>query len=47
MKIVAVEPGSTAEEMGLQAGDDLLSINGHRISDYLDFEFWRDEQPLE
>jgi len=37
LEIVAVDPGSIAEELELEAGDSLLSVNGHVIRDLLDF----------
>ena len=36
-KIQAVEPGSIAEELELEAGDFLLSINGNEIEDIFDY----------
>ncbi len=37
VSITAVEPGSEAAQMDLQAGDQLVSINGHPIADLLDY----------
>ncbi len=37
--IERVEPGSLAEEMGLREGDMLLSVNGKRVMDTLDYRF--------
>ena len=37
LRIESVEPGSYAAEMGLQAGDRLLSINGHDMGDLIDY----------
>lgn len=39
MKITLVEPGSIAEEIGIQAGDELLEINGKRVLDAIDYRF--------
>lgn len=39
MKIQSIVPGSTAEELGLQSGDVLHSINGRRIRDVIDYRF--------
>jgi putative radical SAM enzyme (TIGR03279 family) len=38
LEIIGVEPGSIAEELELEAGDSILTINGHVISDLLDFQ---------
>ncbi len=43
MKIVAVEPKSIAEEVGIQVGDELLEINGQRIRDDIDYRFYQGE----
>ena len=37
--IARVEPGSLAEELGLQPGDAVLSVNGKRVMDTLDYRF--------
>ncbi len=39
MKIIAVEPESIANELGVQPGDELLEINGRRINDSIDLRF--------
>ena len=38
LEIIGVEPGSIAEELELETGDSILTINGHVISDLLDFQ---------
>ena len=38
-KIDSVEPGSIAEEMGIEAGDILLEVNGKPIQDVFDYHF--------
>jgi len=39
LKIAAVEPESLGAELGLAPGDELLSINGRELVDFLDWEF--------
>ncbi len=38
-KISAVEPGSIAEEYGIEAGDCLLSVNGSEVEDVFDYRY--------
>lgn len=38
LEIVGVEPGSIAEELELEPGDSILSVNGHVVGDLLDFQ---------
>lgn len=38
-EISIVNPGSIAEEMDIEAGDKLLSINGKKINDIIDYKF--------
>jgi putative radical SAM enzyme (TIGR03279 family) len=40
VQITAVEPDSLAEEMGLEAGDRLVKVNGDRLRDVLDWRFY-------
>ncbi len=37
--IVSITPNSIAEEMGIEAGDILVSINGKKIKDVFDYRF--------
>ena len=37
MKIVSIREKSLADMLDLREGDELLSINGHPVSDYIDF----------
>jgi putative radical SAM enzyme (TIGR03279 family) len=45
--ISAVEPGSLGTVAGLEPGDRLLSINGHRLRDIIDVRFYGAEERLE
>lgn len=40
VEIIGVEPGSAAERAGLLPGDFLISIDGHEITDVLDYKFY-------
>lgn len=44
--ISGVEERSLARRHGIQAGETLLSINGHPIADVLDYRFYLTEQKL-
>lgn len=46
VKISGVAPGSRAESLGILAGDVLLSINGHPVTDVLDYRFFETEREL-
>jgi len=46
-RIVNVEPGSIAEELGIQPGDLLADINGREIVDVLDYIDWTSGEQLE
>ena len=37
--IIAVEPGSLAQEAGLQPGDRILEMNGEPVLDQLNYQF--------
>jgi len=39
LRVAAVEPDSLGAELGLAPGDELLSINGRELIDFLDWEF--------
>lgn len=39
IKVTAVQPGTIAEELGLVAGSELLTVNGRTLEDFLDWEF--------
>ncbi len=44
--ISGVEDGSRAQRAGIQAGDRLVSMNGHEIKDVLDYRFFETEREL-
>lgn len=46
MKITVVEPGSIAEEVGIQVGDELLEVNGQRMQDQIDFRYHEGDEVL-
>jgi putative radical SAM enzyme (TIGR03279 family) len=46
-QIVAVQPGSVADEIGLKAGDQLLAINDQEVTDVIDVQFHSAEEYLE
>ena len=44
--ITKVEPGSIAQELELQPGDRLLTINGNEVEDIFDYEYYVDSESL-
>lgn len=46
-RIAAIRPDSVAQEVGLQAGDELLAINDHPVEDVIDVQFYAAEEYLE
>ncbi len=46
IKVTAVEPDSIAQELGLKAGTELLSVNGRELDDFLDWEFLTAEEEI-
>lgn len=42
-----VDAGSPAERAGVRPGEWLLSINGHRIHDVLDYKFYSYDSKLD
>jgi putative radical SAM enzyme (TIGR03279 family) len=45
--IIAIEPGSVADDIGLQAGDELLAINDNKVEDVIDVQYYSAEESLE
>ncbi len=45
--IASVKEGSIAAELGWRPGDALISINGHRLRDVIDYRFYGAEEELE
>lgn len=45
-KITAVEPGSIADELELEPGDVVLTINGQEIEDIFDYEYYTDSPSM-
>ena len=41
-----IVPGSIAEEMGIEPGDKLLSIDGHEIEDIFDYQFYTEDEEI-
>ena len=46
-KIASVEPGSIAEELGLEPGDAIEEINGNEIEDIFDYQYYVEEEYLD
>ena len=46
-KVAKVEPGSIAEEAGIIPGDVVVSINGHPLTDIIDYRFYAAEQDID
>ncbi len=46
-QITGIEPGSVAEEIGLQPGDELLAINDNAVEDVIDVQYYSAEESLE
>ena len=47
MKITEIEPGSIAEEIGIEQGDSLISINGKAPKDVFDYRYLLNDEYVE
>jgi putative radical SAM enzyme (TIGR03279 family) len=46
IRVSAVQPESIAQEIGLGAGTELISVNGRELEDFLDWEFLTAEEQV-
>ncbi|HJR67821.1 MAG TPA: DUF512 domain-containing protein [Gemmatimonadaceae bacterium] len=46
VRVSRIHPGSIAEEIGLEPGTELLTINGRDLNDFLDWEFLGADEEL-
>jgi putative radical SAM enzyme (TIGR03279 family) len=46
IRVLEIEAGSIARKLRLSAGDTILSINGHDVTDELSLKFWLGEEPV-
>ena len=44
--IKSVDPGSIADELGLEPGDRLLSIDGHELEDIFDYKYYIENESI-
>ncbi|MFC1693001.1 DUF512 domain-containing protein [Candidatus Latescibacterota bacterium] len=47
MKVISVKKGSQAEKNGIIEGDDIISVNGCPVRDFIDFMFYGSENRIE
>ncbi|MCB5251800.1 MAG: DUF512 domain-containing protein [Candidatus Cloacimonadaceae bacterium] len=47
VQIKSIEPGSLAQEQGIQAQDKIISINGTQIRDFLDLQYYANDFQLD
>ena len=47
VRITKVDPGSRADRAGIRAGDELVSINGEKIRDVLDYRFYLADKKID
>ena len=46
LMIKYIDPESNGQNLGIQAGDSIVRINGHRITDIIDYYFYSSDTPL-
>ena len=46
-RVVAVEPGSVAAEVGIRPGDELLAVNDNPVEDVIDVQYYAAEETLD
>lgn len=39
IKIKNIKPNSTANELGIEVGDKVISIDGNKIKDYIEYNY--------
>lgn len=44
--VKGIIPGSIADELGIEPGDRLLSVNGHEIEDVFDYQFYSEDEEI-
>lgn len=44
IRVTAVEPGTIGDELGLEPGSELVSVNGRELDDFLDWEYLTAEE---
>ncbi|MBM3907712.1 MAG: DUF512 domain-containing protein [Gemmatimonadetes bacterium] len=47
VRVARIKPKSIAEELGIEPGTELLTVNGRELTDFLDWEFLTAEETLE
>ena len=47
MKTISVETDSQSEQAGILPGDDVISVNGFKVNDQIDFMFYGSEEELD
>jgi putative radical SAM enzyme (TIGR03279 family) len=45
-RVDSVEPGTLGEEIGLEQGDHIVSVNGHQLVDALEFQYLADSEDV-